>query len=109
MKKISSFSITKSALSFLFGMMVIFASAYLFVADKDYIYLDKAPNAVISDFQESLENPDSSEADNLPVIFNCNFFSISFFTLAFTLLVQALVVLQQKLLRQIRPRSPPTK
>lgn len=109
MKKISSFSITKSALSFLFGMVVIFASAYLFVADKDYIFLDNAPNAVMSDFQESLENPDSSEADNFPVIFNGNFFPVSFFTLAFTLLVQALVVLQQKLLRQIRPRSPPTK
>ena len=109
MKKISSFSITKSALSFLFGMVVIFASAYLFVADKDYIFLDNAPNAVMSDFQESLENPDSSEADNFPVIINGNFFSVSFFTLAFTLLVQALVVLQQKLLRQIRPRSPPTK
>lgn len=109
MKNISSFSITKSALSFLLGMMVIFASAYLFVADKDYIFLDNAPNAVVSDFQESLENPDSSEADNFPVIFNSNFFSISFLTLAFTILVQALVVLQLKLLRQIRPRSPPTK
>lgn len=109
MKNISSFSITKSVLSFLFGMMVIFASAYLFVADKDYIHLDNAPNAVVSDFQESLENPDSSEADNFPVIFNSNFFSISFLTLAFTILVQALVVLQLKLLRQIRPRSPPTK
>lgn len=109
MKNISSFSITKSALSFLFGMVVIFASAYLFVADKDYIFLDNAPNAVMSDFEESLENPDSSEADNFPVIINGNFFSVSFFTLAFTLLVQALVVLQQKLLRQIRPRSPPTK
>ena len=76
MKKISSFSITKSALSFLFGMVVIFASAYLFVADKDYIFLDNAPNAVMSDFEESLENPDSSEADNFPVIINGNFFSV---------------------------------
>ena len=109
MKNISSYSITKGALSFLFGMVVIFASAYLFVADKDNIYLDNAPNAVMSDFQESLENPDSSEADNLPVIFNSNFFPISSFILAFTLLVQALVVLQLKLLRQIRPRSPPAK
>ena len=109
MKNISSYSITKGALSFLFGMVVIFASAYLFVADKDNIYLDNAPNAVMSDFQESLENPDSSEADNLPVIFDSNFFPISSFILAFTLLVQALVVLQLKLLRQIRPRSPPAK